>query len=121
MSLRPGWVAVVLTGLVIGGAIPWGAGRRELATARAELARTLDDGTPPQEPRLRPPGASGAENSKLSAEERLELMRLRRDVTELKARRRDLQEAKNQIPALQAKLTALTNGIAGAPCWVMSA
>lgn len=102
----------LLAAAVLGG-VAFGIRQRSVAEARAEavqvrLARAAagaDEVTVSQPVR----GGAGS----LTAEERLELMRLRSEVTDLRERQRALGALTNRTAGLQQKLAALTNAAAG--------
>jgi hypothetical protein len=100
-------VAVVLGGVAVG------VRQRSVAEARAEVAQVrqarADAGHALAA--VSRPIREGA--GSLTAEERLELMRLRSEVTDLKERQRALSPLTNRTTGLQQKLAALTNAAAG--------
>jgi hypothetical protein len=101
-----------------------GRQRREMRNLRAERdrlqARVESLRAAPPEGQARPtpvttsgPGFGSGSSTPLSAEERIRLMELRSQVTDLRARRRTLAAVTNETAGLQAKLTSVSNYVLG--------
>lgn len=103
------WIALALTLVVVAGAVSWRRGQQSLAEARAEKDRLVRQAAEPGAGAVRERGLPGDATAVLSSDERLELMRLRRDVTELKVRRRELAGLTAEADALRSKLASLTH------------